>query len=186
MSYRIASRYAKSLIELAQEKGKLEEVHADVLLLNESFHASRELRIFLKSPVIGSEKKVEVLNKLFLSKVNEITGRFIILLTTKGREQFLSEIAEAFIAQYNVLKNITPVTITSAVKLDKTTIDNLLSGLRKREKIEEIQLTESIDESLLGGFVLLYGDKQIDSSVRSSLQKLHNLVADDSYVKKIR
>jgi F-type H+-transporting ATPase subunit delta len=118
--------------------------------------------------------------------VSEVTGKFIILMTNKGREGFLSEIAESFITQYNLLKNITPVRLTSAVKLDKATIDNLLSGLRKREKIEEIQLTESIDESLLGGFILLYGDKQIDSSVRSSLQKLHNLVADDSYVKKIR
>jgi F-type H+-transporting ATPase subunit delta len=186
MSYRIASRYAKSLIELAQEKGKLEEVYTDILLLNESFHVSRELRVFLKSPVIGPEKKLEVLNNLFLSKVNEITGKFIVLLTNKGREQFLSEIADSFITQYNTIKSITPVTITSAVKLDKTTIDNLLDGLRKRENISEIQLTETIDESLLGGFTLLYGDKQIDSSVRSSLQKLHNLVADDSYVKNIR
>jgi len=186
MSYRIATRYAKSLIELAQEKGKLEEVYKDILLLNDSFHVSRELRVFLKSPVIGPEKKLEVLNKLFLTKVNEITGKFIILLTNKGREGYLSEIAESFITQYNVIKNITPVRITSAVKLDKSTIDTLLDGLRKREKIEEVQLTEAIDETLLGGFILLYGDKQIDSSVRSSLQKLHNLVADDSYVKKIR
>ena len=186
MSYRIATRYAKSLIELAQEKGKLEEVFADMQLMNESFHASRELRVFLKSPVIGADKKVEVLNKLFLSRINDITGKFILLMTNKGREQFLSEIAESFITQYNVIKNITPVTITSAVKLDKTTIETILAGLRKREKIEEIKLTETIDESLLGGFVLLYGDKQVDSSVRSSLQKLHNLVADDSYIKKIR
>lgn len=186
MSYRIASRYAKSLIDLAQENGKLEEVRSDMILMNDSFKASRELRIFLKSPVIGPDKKLEVLNKLFLSKVNEITGKFIVLMTHKGREQFLSEIAESFLIQYNTIKNITPVTITSAVKLGKVTIDNLLAGLQKREKIGEIQLTEVVDESLLGGFILLYGDKQVDSSVRSSMQRLHNLVADDSYVKKIR
>ena len=186
MSYRIASRYAKSLIELAQEKGKLEEVHSDILLLNESFHSSRELRMFLKSPVIKADKKLEVLNKLFLAKINEITGKFIILMTNKGRERFLSEISDEFIVQYNVIKKITPVKISSAVKLDQATIDTILNGLRKKENIEAIQLTEVIDESLVGGFTLLYGDKQVDSSVRSSLQKLHNLVADDSYVKKIR
>lgn len=186
MSYRIASRYAKSLIDLAQEKGALEAVRNDMILMNESFKASHELRVFLKSPVIGPEKKLEVLNKLFLSKVNELTGKFIILMTHKGREQFLSEIAESFVIQYNVIKNITPVTITSAVKLDKATIDNLLSGLKKRENLIDVELTEKIDESLLGGFILLYGDKQIDSSVRSSLQRLHNLVADDSYVKKLK
>jgi F-type H+-transporting ATPase subunit delta len=186
MSYRIASRYAKSLIEMAEEKGKLEEVHNDVQLMDAAFKASREFRVFLKSPVIGPEKKIEVFNKIFLAKVSDITGKFIVLLTNKGREAFLDEIATSFIDQYNTSKNITPVTITSAVKLDKATIDNILDGLRKRENIKEVQLTETVDESLLGGFVLLYGDKQIDSSVRSSLQKLHNLVADDSYVKNIR
>lgn len=186
MSYRIASRYAKSLIDLAQENGKLEEVRNDMILMNDSFKASRELRMFLKSPVIGIEKKRDVLDKLFLSKVNEITGKFINLMTNKGREEFLSEIAESFLIQYNVIKNITPVTITSAVKMDKATIDSLLAGLKKRENLQEIQLTEVVDPSLLGGFVLLYGDKQIDSSVRASMQKLNHLVADDSYVKKIR
>ena len=186
MSYRIASRYAKSLIDLAQEKGKLEEVRNDVLLLNDSFKASRELRMFLKSPVIGPDKKLEVLNKLFLSKVSEVTGKFIVLMTNKGREAFLSEIAESFIVQYNGINNITPVTITSAVKLDKATIDTLINGLKKRENLQDVQLTEIVDPSLVGGFKLLYGDKQIDSSVQSSLQKLHNLVADDSYVKKLK
>jgi F-type H+-transporting ATPase subunit delta len=72
------------------------------------------------------------------------------------------------------------------VKLDKSAIDNILAGLIKKEHLGEVELTEVIDESLVGGFILQYGDKQVDSSVRSSLQKLHNLVADDSYVKKIR
>jgi F-type H+-transporting ATPase subunit delta len=186
MSYRIASRYAKSLIGLAQEKGKLEEVHHDILMLAAAFRSNADLRMFLKSPVIGPEKKLDVLNKIFLARVNEITGKFIILLTNKGREAFLDEIATAFVDQYNISKNITPVTITSAVKLDKATINTLIDGLKKREKIEAVQLTEKVDNSLLGGFILQYGDKQIDSSVRSSMQRLHNLVADDSYVKNIK
>jgi F-type H+-transporting ATPase subunit delta len=186
MSYRIASRYAKSLIDLAQEKGKLEEVNNDMKLINSTIKSSAELRSFLKSPIINADKKLGVLNKVFLTSVTEITGKFIILLTDKGREPFLAEIAESFLIQYNTLKNITPVRITSAVKLDQATIDNMLAGLRKRENIQEVQLTELVDPSLVGGFTLQYGDKQIDSSIRSSLQKLHNLVADDSYVKKIR
>lgn len=186
MSYRIATRYAKSLIELAQQIGKFEEVNNDMKLLNSTIKQSAELRLFLKSPIINADKKLAVLNKVFLTNVTELTGKFIVLLTTKGREGYLSEIAESFLIQYNQIKHITPVTISSAVKLDQALIDELLAGLRKRENITEVQLNETIDPSLLGGFVLLYGDKQIDSSVRTSLQKLHNLVADDSYVKKIR
>jgi F-type H+-transporting ATPase subunit delta len=186
MSYRLASRYAKSLIQLAQEKGKLQEVYNDIVLMDNAFESSRELRVFLKSPVVGAEKKLEVMNKLFVSRVSEITGKFIILLTNKGREGELHEIAESFKTQYNVLKGITPVTITSAVKLDKATIDSLLSGLKTREKLTEVELTEVVNADLVGGFILQYGDKQIDSSVRSSLQKLNHLVEDNSYVKNIR
>ncbi|MCW3126806.1 MAG: synthase subunit delta [Bacteroidetes bacterium] len=185
MSYRIATRYAKSLIELAQEKGKLEEVYKDIQQLESVIKSSTELRVFLKSPIVSADKKIAVLNKVF-SKLNEITAKFITLLAQKGREGFLVEITESFVIQYNQLKNITPINITSAVKLDKSTIDTMLSDLKKRESLGDIQLTETIDESLLGGFVLLYGDKQIDSSVRTSLQKLRNLVEDDSYVKNIR
>ena len=186
MSYRIATRYAKSVMELAQEKGKLDEVHNDMLMMNSAIKSSTELRVFLKSPIVNADKKMAVLNKVFAGKINEITNKFMILLTQKGREGFLHEIAESFLIQYNLFKNITPVKITSAVKLDKQTIDTMLSDLKKRENLGEIQLTETIDESLLGGFVLLYGDNQIDSSVRTSLQKLRNLVDDDSYIKKIR
>jgi F-type H+-transporting ATPase subunit delta len=185
MSYRIATRYAKSLIELAQEKGQLEEVRRDMSEMETIIKSSPELRVFLKSPIVSADKKVAVLNKVF-AKGNEITVKFITLLASKGREGFLQEIAESFVIQYNVLKNITPVKITSAVKLDKSTIDTMLADLKKRENLGDMQLTETIDESLLGGFVLLYGDKQIDSSVRTSLQKLRNLVDDDSYVKNIR
>jgi F-type H+-transporting ATPase subunit delta len=186
MSHRLATRYAKSLIELAQEKGKLEEVHNDVLLIDSVVKSSAEFRVFLKSPIVNVDKKLGVLNKVFGTRISEITGKFITLLTQKGREGYLHEIAEAFIIQYNLIKNITPVKIISAVKLDKSTIDTMLSDLKKKEGLGEIQLTETIDESLLGGFVLLYGDKQIDSSVRTSLQKLRNLVEDDSYIKNIR
>lgn len=186
MSYRIASRYAKSLIELAQEKGKLEEVHQDIILLNSSFIESRELRFFLKSPIINTDKKLEILNKLFFTRIHEITSKFLNLMTSKGREGYLHEIAASFISQYNELKGVTPVHITSAVKLEQGTIEHLISNLKTKENLKEVEVTETIDETLVGGFILRYGDKQIDSSVRSSLQRLHNLVADDSFVKKIR
>ena len=186
MSYRIATRYAKSLIELAQDKGSLEEAQKDMQLIESVIKTHAELRVFLKSPIIAADKKVAVLNKVFSGKISDLTIMFVTLLAKKGREGFLGEVAQAFNTQYNQIKNITPVKITSAVKLDQTTIDTLIADLRKRENLSEIQLTETIDESLLGGFVLLYGDKQIDSSVRSSLQKLRNLVDDDSYIKKMR
>ena len=185
-NHRIASRYAKSLLDLSREKGQVAEVFADVQLMDAAFESSRELRVFLKSPIVPTDKKLTVLTKIFGDKVSAITNQFITLMTTKGREGFLHDIANSFLEQYNTLKGITPVKISSAVKLEKSAVDALLGELKAKGSVNEVQLEEAIDPSLIGGYVLQYGDKQIDSSVRTSLQKLRNLVDDDSYVKRIR
>jgi F-type H+-transporting ATPase subunit delta len=182
----LASRYAKSILDLAQEKGKLEQVYQDIQLLGRTCESSKELRNLLKSPIISADNKQAVFTKLFGGKIDELTAQFIKLLTTKGREGNLQAIASAFITQYNILKHITPVKITSAVKLDTSTIASIVDGLKKKAGLKEIQLTEAIDADLLGGFILQYGDYQVDTSVRSSLHQLSTLVADDSYVKRIR
>ena len=140
----------------------------------------------MKSPVISADKKLDVIKKVFGGKLNQITDTFVMLLTKKGREAFLMEVAVAFKEQYNQLNQITKVKLTSAVELDKATVDSILEGLKKKEKLENFVLETAIDESLVAGFVLDYAGKQLDTSVKSSLTKLQVLVDDDSYVKKIR
>jgi F-type H+-transporting ATPase subunit delta len=60
----------------------------------------------------------------------------------------------------------------------------MLAALKTKEKLGEVELTEEIDESMIGGFILKYGDKMIDSSVSRSLGTLRNIIEDDSYIKK--
>jgi len=185
-SFRLASRYAKSVLQLAIEKGRLQEVKSDILLLKSAFDGSRELRVMLKSPVIPADTKHTILRKLFGGKVDEITSKFIDLLVAKGRESFLADMTDSFIEQYNQMNGITKVKLTSASALDKATADSIINNLKTKENLKEISLEQTIDASLIGGFVLQYGDKQIDTSLKTSLLKLKHLVDDDSYVKKIR
>lgn len=184
MSYRIATRYAKSLILLAQEKGKLDEVFNDMKSIDSIFEGSPDLKLMFKSPIITADKKLNVVKSLFESKINEFTYRFLALLIKKGRESHLHEVVESFIIQYNELKNITVVKITSAVKLDTSLVQSIVNSLKKKEQLQDIELHEIIYSSMIGGFVLQYGDKMIDSSVSTSLHSLQNLIQDDSFVKK--
>ena len=185
-SFRLASRYAKSLLQLSKEKGSLEAVKSDMDLIYATLTSSKEFRVFLKSPIIHADKKLGVIRKVFSDKLNPITNTFVELLTKKGREAFLLEVASAFNEQYNTLNHITKVKITSATELDAATIDKILASLKVREKLDNMVLETKVDESLIAGFVLNYDGKELDTSVRSSLTKLQVLVDDDSYVKKIR
>jgi F-type H+-transporting ATPase subunit delta len=183
-SHRIASRYAKSLIQLANEQGKLAEVYADMKSIDSIFENSRDLKLMFRSPIIPSDKKQNIVTKLFQGKITDLLYRFLTLMISKGRERYFHDMVESFILQYNVIKNITPVTLTSAVKLDAGLVQSILTALKTKEKLGEIELKEVIDESIIGGFILQYGDKMMDSSVVKNLSGLRNIVDDDSYIKK--
>ena len=184
MSYRIATRYAKSLIELAQENGKLDDVFKDMKSIDATFEASRDLKAMFKSPIITADKKMNVVKALFEGKVSELLYRFLTLMIKKGRESHFHEMVESFIIQYNVIREITPVKITSAVKLDAGLVQSMVNHLKKKENLKEVELEEVIDADLIGGFILQYGDKMIDSSVSNRLAELRNVIEDDTYVKK--
>lgn len=183
-SFRIASRYAKSLLELSKEKNQLDASFADIKSLDNAFENSRELRILFKSPIIPTDKKLSIAEKLFKGKISDFVYQFVVLLIKKGREAFLHEIANSFIEQFNSYKGITPVKLQSAVKLDSQLVKNMIDNLKKKENLKEVIVTEELDESLIGGFVLTYGDKMVDTSISRKLQQLHNIIQDDTYVKK--
>ena len=103
---RLASRYAKSLIDLAIEKGQLESVYSDMLYLQYVIKSSREFLVLLRSPVVTSDKKQGVIDALAAGKISELTAAFTRLLVNKGREGDLNEIITAFIRQYNDKKGI--------------------------------------------------------------------------------
>ncbi|MFN8285525.1 MAG: ATP synthase F1 subunit delta [Chitinophagales bacterium] len=183
-SFRVAQRYAKSLIMLAQEKGKLAEINKDFRRVDEIFETSKDLKAVFKSPIIAADKKLAIAKKVFEGNTSEMVYSFIVLLIKKGREADLHEIAEAFITQYNVIAGITPVKFTSAVKLDAAEVNRIISNLKAKENLKEVELTEEVDPELIGGFVLTYGDKMVDASVKNQLHGFRKIVDDNSYIKK--
>src|SRR5579872_4703054 len=103
---RLAARYAKSILDLAVEKGQLEAVHADMLLLKQTCRDSKDLENLLRSPIIKADKKGKILQAIFANKISPLTNAFITLLLNKEREGYLPEIAAAFVDQYKTRKGI--------------------------------------------------------------------------------
>src|SRR5690349_20006707 len=94
----VAARYEKSLLDLAVEQNAVEDTLKDVQLLNAVCEQSRDFVNVLRSPIIHADKKESILNEVVSNKLHALTKAFIKLLTNKGREANLPEIAEAFIA----------------------------------------------------------------------------------------
>ncbi len=180
--YRIASRYAKSLLDLAVEKGILEEVNKDMKLLADLSAENRDLVLMLKSPIITHDKKLAVLNKVFTGKVNDLTLAFFQILTRKHREAYLVNVAEEFHHQYNVYNGVVEATITTTFAIDQK-LRSEFSKVVEKISNKKVELTEVIDESIIGGFVLKIGDRQIDDSVSSKLKALRLEFTKNHYEK---
>ena len=114
---RLAGRYAKSILDLAIEQGQLEAVYTDMKYLQAVCNASSEFVNMLRSPIIKADQKNSILSAVLKNNVGVLTNSFIVLLVKKGRESDLHEIANTFIEQYNGMKGIHQVTLTTAVEI---------------------------------------------------------------------
>lgn len=181
--FRAASRYAKSLLELADEKGVLEEVHNDMLEFSELCAENREFVLMLKNPVIKHDKKRAILEQIFKGKVNDLTMAIFDIITRKNREAILPMIAREFHNQYNLLKRVEVAKVTTAVPLSpelRIQIGDLVKKISSKDKVE---LTEVVDKDIIGGYVLKIGDRQIDDSLRSKLKALELKFSQNPYIK---
>ena len=168
---KIAVRYAKALFLLAQEKNILEDVRTDMESVNKAIKEFDQFGLYLKSPVVKSKQKFNLVDQVFRGKINDTTLNFMGLLIQNKREVYLEAISRRFIDIYRNFKGIKSATITTASHLDdkiKEKLSTLLSTTYK--SVIELQVQE--DPSIIGGFVLKIGDQQYDASVVAGLKRM--------------
>ena len=183
---RLAIRYAKSLIDLAQEQNKLEEVYTDMKLLHTLCTSSPEFANVLKSPIIKEDKKNQIIESVTTGRIGALTSSFIRLLGNKSRESNLPEIIEAFIEQYNAVKGIHKVKLTTAVELSDSMKQQFINRIKAAENVKDIQLETVVDESIVGGFILEMEGRLADGSIRRDLQDVQKQFLNNDYIQKLR
>jgi len=180
---KVASRYAKSLLDLAKEQGSLEEILADIQSFKKALE-NRDLLLLTKSPIVTADKKQKIFSQLFDGKFNKLTTSFFDIVLKKGRESYLPEIAQSFINQYNTLKGISKVKVTTATPIS----DKEMEVIRKKLIVsdvtdESIEFEKVVDPSIIGGIVIKIGDKLYDASVQRKLNEMRKEFTENEYVK---
>ncbi len=182
---RIASRYAKSLIDLAQEQGKLERVLEDVQSFKE-VSKNRDFLLMLKSPVVKADTKERVFNQLFAGKYDEMTMAFLRILLRKGREAALAEIAHEYILQYKVIKHISTVKLITAAPMSAEGVAAIKAKILASGATQaNIELVTEVDPNLIGGFVIQFEDKLYDASVAHKLGVMKQNFKGNLYISQI-
>lgn len=167
----VAFRYAKSLISLAQEQNLVDEVYQDMTFFKQTADNNRDLMLALRSPIIRNEKKQSMLKAIFKPHVNPVSYSIFDIITKKSRESIMYAIADEFIRQYNDLKGIQKAQVITTQPLTDE-LRKQFTNMVAKATGKTVQLEESVDPKLIGGYVLRIGDRQVDASIRSQLNDL--------------
>lgn len=169
---KVASRYAKSLIDLSVENNALAESYNDMVFFEKVVDETPELEAILKNPIVPLDKKIGILSGIFADKVGTLTITFFKIVVGKGRSAILFATAKQFIQQYNDIKGIVTAYVTSATTLGDVAKAEIVAIVKRELGANEVIIKEKINENLIGGFILKVGDKQFDASIASGLSKL--------------
>lgn len=179
---RIASRYAKSLLDLASEGNVLDTVLSNI----KTFKAATENRDFLlmlKSPIINRDKKKQIIDKIFGEKFEKLTNAFMHIILRKGREAYLPDIADAFIHQYKKNQHISTIFLTTATALDEDSLREIKSKLLASTATDQnVEIISKVDPNIIGGFVIEFEDKLYNASVAHKLEQLRKEFKGNAYV----
>lgn len=180
---KIAKRFAKALLDEAQNQNLTELLLEEVQAFRKVLEENRDLVSVLNSPIIRDSKKKAIVQELVKS-FNPLFARFINLVIEHKRETYLKDILDAYTYQYNEMKGIRVVEVSSAAALSdaqrKAVLAKVQDGL-----VGTIELKEKVDPSLLGGIVITYGDKQYNDSLSRKLSNLKREFKKNLYVSEL-
>ena len=172
MAKLVSKTYGDALFELALEKQTIDTVFEEVKEVKEVFTENEELMKLLNHPKITKDEKVKIIEELFKGKVSDDVTGFLVIIMDKGRYGELTAIFDYFIAKVKEYKKIGIAKVTSAVVLSDEQKAKLEEKLLKTTSYTSFEMDYNVDKSLIGGLIIRIGDRVVDSSIKTKLDKL--------------
>jgi F-type H+-transporting ATPase subunit delta len=169
---KISVRYSRALFQTAVEKNLLDKVYDDMLFISELCRMA-EVKEVLESPIIVPSKKRAILLSVLNKNVQPLTISLVNLLIKNGREDHLPAVARVFKDETLKYRGITQSTLTTAIAVNediRKEIKELITSVFKTK----VELKETVDSEIIGGFILKVNDNYIDASVKTKLRRIRN------------
>jgi F-type H+-transporting ATPase subunit delta len=167
--------YAEALFDVAKKKGKLDAVRDELAQFVDAVDGNRELQVFFFSPYFSSAEKVAGLKRAVSDADAELLN-FLELLIEKQRMPEIFRIRRQLDELWKHENRRIDVTVTSAVTLEPAVVEKVGEEI-ERQTGQKVELSSRVDAEILGGIVLQVGNKVLDASIRSRLEKLRKSVA---------
>lgn len=167
----IPKRYAKALYKFALEKGQTKEIYELSKRVINAFKENPELQKVLSNPFVSEEDKEKLLLSASGDK-NEAFKQFVLLIISQKRVEYAYAMMLAYRDIYRKENKISQAKITTATQLDETRMKKLRKLVTDAFKDSQLEFTEAVDPSLIGGFVIDVDSVRMDASLSNELEQL--------------
>ena len=170
----IAQVYARSLFQVAQEQGKLDVVREELGQVSETLESNHDMRLFFFSPYFSTEEKREGLRQT-IEGADPVTMNLLDVLVENHRLPVVPRIRREYERLWRDANDLLPVTVTSAVELDDAVVARISEEIG-RQTGRKVELTRTVDPSIVGGFIVRVGNSILDSSIKNRLENLRKQI----------
>ena len=180
---KIAHRYAQSLFDIAIAQNKLDTIFGEVQILEKICH-NEEFANFLKSPIIGIERKQSVFAALLNNKVGQETLQTLNIVVEHKREKYLLDICTEFEELYLSAQHISRARLVTAEPISDELANSIVAEFQTAQLLDtSVRLVKEVNPALMGGFVLYFADKVYDASIAFKIGALENKFSENLYIK---
>lgn len=172
MAKLISKTYGEALFELAVEEQKTEIMLQEITEIKNIFNEHQEYLRFLIHPRISAEDKIKSIKEVFENKVDSQILGFLELVIAKARTESMMEILEYFLDRMKAFKGIGVCYVTTPMVLSEEKKEALCKKLLDTTSFKEMEMHYMIEPTLLGGMQIRIGDKVVDSSIQTKLNRL--------------
>jgi F-type H+-transporting ATPase subunit delta len=165
---RTAFRYAKATLAYANENKFSDKVAKEMQGLIELYDSSIHLSRLLSNPFLPNTKKQSILRSI-VPNSSDVTKKLLNLLTSNNRLFLLREVAKSYIQLFSEQQGELNATVISAIPLNQN-LEKQIHNKLEDFSGKKIYISNKIDKSLLGGFILKIGDMEFNSSLAYKLK----------------
>jgi len=172
----LARRYAKALVQLGAEENLIERFRDELTVFQNAFSANAELNAVFSDPALTVEQKKRIMQSLIdKAQPSALVSNFLMLLVDKNRVAFLGQIVQAYQQLADEHSGVIRPTVKSAFPLDASQITSIQTALEKKSG-KKVFVQSVVDKSLIGGIVTQIGDTAFDSSVKTQLKRIQDIL----------
>jgi F-type H+-transporting ATPase subunit delta len=161
--------YAEALLSLAEERGQVDAVAAEVAALRQLLAENESFRQALAAPSISREARDSMLQRVLGPSFSSLVVNFLLMMSSKSRLPQLDAVLAQFQSALDERRGKIDVDVYLPSKLSDADLEDIRRKISASLK-KDAKLRQVVDPSIIGGIMLRVGDQLIDGSVRKQLE----------------